>query len=344
MKFSTITLIYLILLDSLVFYAFSMRQNEVLYEFEQRQQDIQVNYAVDAATQLMLENTNDIHLDYTDLQRIYIDPQVALETYKGVMVRYYGWSDETLTRDYFEDMYVPFFVVAAYDGYYVYSNARDFQDYELHDGTTGTQSSFEKIWSPKIPYAEADWDLSDTPNPDNNSVIYIYTLGGDTYSRYTYSSGLYEDNIPYVEGTGFGTKSNAAKVISRNLTDACNKALIAGKAKVGDTQIMIPNSFSEWSKNRPVEYPTVLTYLDANAGNVGNYATVTFAIGGSRVDIANYYICYTRTEDGVSRKYYTYATNREEVETNEGLRIEKIYMSPYDCAEDGYYFDLRFLE
>ena len=310
-----------------------MRQNEVIYEFEQRQQDIQVNYAVDAATQLMLSNTNDIYLDYQDLDNIYVDPAVALETYKGIMVRYYGWSDEELTRNYFEDQYMPFFIVAAYDGFYVYGATQKIEETELHNGDTIENRVYPKTWSPKIPYAEADWDATDP-------IIYLYTLGDDKYSAYYYETGNVLDNVPYAEsGSGFGTRANRSRVVATLLTEACNKALLAGKAKIGDTQIIIPNSFSEWSKNRPVEYPTVLTYLDANSASVGVYDAVTFAIGGSQIDIANYYICYT---DGTTKKY-TYATNRELIEAR-GIEIEKVFMSPYDCANDGYYFDLKYLE
>lgn len=332
MKFSTLTLIYLILLDSFIFYAFSIRQNEVLYEFEQRQQDIQVNYAVDAATQLMLANTNDIYLDYKDMQSIYVDPEVALETYKGVMVRYYGWSDEPLTRDYFEDNYMPFFIVAAYDGYYVYGTVQDQEVTKLKSGQTVANVTYPKMWTPKIPYAEANWDAE-------HPTIYMYSLGGEVYDTYSYRNGTYHNNIPYSTGSGYGTKANAARVIATTLTEACNKALVAGKAEIGDTQIIIPFSFSEWSKNRPVSYPTVLTYLDADSGDVGHYSTVTFAIGGSQIDIAQYYICYT--VNGTKR--YTWAENREQVLAS-GASIEKMYMSPYDCAEDGYYFDLNYLE
>lgn len=332
MKFSTITLLYLIMLDSLIFYSFSIRQNEVLYEFEQRQQDIQVNYAVDAATQLMLSNTNDIYLDYQNMEKIYVDPQVALDTYNGLMVRYYGWSDESLTRQYFEDMYMPFFIVAAYDGYYVYSVTQKTEDTELNDGTHVENRVYPKTWSPKIPYAEGEWN-------GDSSVIHMYNLGGEVYSAYMYQDDKYYDNIAYISGTGFGSRANASKVVANALTEACNKALISGKAKIGETQIIIPNSFSEWSKNRPVEYPTVLTYLDTNASNTGNFSTPTFAIGGSQIDIANYYICYV--DDGV--KKYTWAVNREAVEA-EGITIDKVYMSAYDCADDGYYFDLNYLE
>ena len=160
MRYSILTLVFVILLDAFIFYDFAMQQNEMIYEFEQRQQDIQVNYAVDAATTLMLFNTNDIYLDYTDLQEVFIDPEVALETYEGIMVRYYGWGDDNLTRKYFEDTLMPFFIVCAYDGYYVYGVINKEEELTLNDGTTSTSTTYPKEWSPKIPFAEGNWDAT----------------------------------------------------------------------------------------------------------------------------------------------------------------------------------------
>ena len=87
MKYAILSFVYTLLLDVLVLYSFSMKQNEVVYEFEQRQQDMQVNYAVDAASWMMLYDTPDIDIDYTNMEDIHVSPEVALETYKAIMVR-----------------------------------------------------------------------------------------------------------------------------------------------------------------------------------------------------------------------------------------------------------------
>jgi hypothetical protein len=326
---------YTILLDILVFVSFATRQNEVIYESEQRLLDIQVNYATDAAAWMMLNETADIDIDYTDLTDIKSDPQVALQTYEAVMVRGLGWGDTDTTREYFEDSYMPFFIVAAYDGYYVYGVVRDEDVTTLNNGEVITSKIYPKSWTPKIPYATSDYEAV-----GNKAFIYMYTLGGDTYTIYSYADDQYVSGIDYKSGTGVGTKFDANELISDLLTDACQKSLLAAKQDPGLEQIIIPSSFSEWSSNRPVEYPTVLTYLDISYDSV-KYDHSSFAIGGSRIDETDYYIAY---KDEKGNNLYTHAQNRSDVETTRGLKVLHVYTSAVDAACNGYTYDVKYLK
>ena len=324
----------------LVFFSFAMRQNEVIYEFEQRQQDLQVNYACDAATWMMLNETPDIGIDYTNISEIRVSPQIALDTYEAVMVRGLGWSDDRLTKDYFEATYVPFFIVAAYDGYYIYGVEKDTETVTRLDGTPITNVTYPKKWSPKIPYAEASMYGS-------KACINMYTLGQTTYTRYLYDTDSYDHLCYYKDSPKADSTAtlNASMIdmkvfVSSALTDACQKCLLAAKSNVGTDQIIIPSSFSQWSSNRPIEYPTVLTYMDV-AGDTTKYNHMSFAIGGSRIEEGDYYITYI---DEKGAKAYTRAANRKDVETNRHLTIINVYTSPVDAAEKGYFYDLRYIK
>lgn len=345
MRYGIIAFIYTLLLDILVFTSFSMRQNEVIYEFEQRAQDIQVNYAVDAATWMMLHDTPDIDIDYAEFSEIRVSPEVALETYLAVMVRGLGWGDTDLTRDYFEDVHMPFFVVAAYDGYYVYSVNRDLSEVELKSGTISESLTYPKVWSPKIPYAEYFGADATKPN-ENIRYINMYTLGNDHYDRVD----MVNDSIKQVEYANMTAEvdddTTSAKttdrdlLVSTELTDACQTALFAAKTNFDSQQIIIPSSFSEWSSNRPVQYPTVITYMDV-AGDVTKYNHVSFAIGGARIEENVYYITYINDSGA---KCYTKSYNRDDVENVRGFKVLEVYTTAYECAENGYYFDVYYLQ
>ena len=332
MRFGIIATIYTLFLDMLIFTTFAMRQNETIYEFNQRQQDIQVNYAVDAASWMMLYETPDIDIDYSNLNDIKVSPQIALETYEGIMVRGFGWTDDTFTRTSFETTYMPFLIVAAYDGYYIYGVTQEVDSHTLHEGLVVDSIIYPKQWTPKIPYAEFT---------DNNKNINIYHLGGNSYTMYSYDKDEYIYNILYSDKGGEPTNAstdNIKSFVSKALTDACQKCLVAAKASVPDEQIVIPASFSQWSSNRPIEYPTVLTYLDVSSENV-QYNHVSFAIGGSRIEDNDYYIGYTYN----GTKTYTHAEFRDVMENTYGVTVERIFTSAIDAAQSGYYYDLRMI-
>ena len=334
MKYGILTMLYTIFLDVLVFTTFALRQNELVYEFNQRQYDIQINYATDAAAWMMLHDTADIDIDYADLASIRVDPNVALQTYEAMMVRGFGWSDDTENREAFEDLYMPFFVVAAYDGYYIYSVIRQ----DINSNYAGishavNQTVYPKTWTPKIPYAEFSAD---------NKYINIYNLGAKDYKRYSYDSGLYQFGIVYSDLGGAATNAKSTDMkqyISNTLTEVCQKCLVMAKGEVADEQIIIPADFSEWSSNRPVEYPTVLTYLDISSSKK-MYEHQSFAVGGSRIENTTYYIGYV-AGDGI--KKYTLATNRDIIEGVDGYEIKQVFTSDREAAKAGYYYDMRFI-
>ena len=340
MKYSILAMIYIILLDALVFLGFTMRQNEVLYEQQQRQQDIQVNYATDAATWMMLNETPDIDIDYTNISTIVLSPEVALNTYEAMMVRGLGWSDEKATRQVFEDAYMPFFIVAVYDGYYIYGVVYDIDDFKGTRVEGIENVIYPKMWTPKIPFAEEE--------PGTTGGINIYTLGTDSYIRYDYGTSsyrtlMYTENSRYVAKPGDINKSyqnDMVPFVSSELTEAANKALYIAKAQFSTEKIFIPSSYSNWGSNQPIDHPTVLAYMDTN-GNNTRYSHVSFAIGGTRITEADYYIAYYHN----GKPLYTKVANRKKVEAagiDAGTETE-IYTSAIEAALNGYYYDIRYL-
>ncbi|MCM1440495.1 MAG: hypothetical protein NC131_15045, partial [Roseburia sp.] len=231
MRFSIIAMLYTILLDMLIFTNFSLRQNEMYYELDQRLQDMQINYATDAAAYFMLTETNDIGIDYADLGYIRVDPVVALQTYEAIMVRALNWGDSEYNRELFENGYMPYFIVAGYDGYYVYEVINETDERNLLGGQHVESKIYPKQWTPKIPYAKGYFDSANT----DDWKIAMFTLGGESYNIYNYKTGSFVDKVAYTDET----KNDCAILVSQVLSDACNKALVQAKSRLSEERIWI---------------------------------------------------------------------------------------------------------
>lgn len=320
-----------LLMDVIMFVSFIMWQHESVYEFEQRQLDLQVNYAIDAATQEMLENSSHLGTDYANWGSMIVEPEVALDTYLAVLLRNFGWADTERAREQLLDVSVPFFTVATYDGYYIYCKQRD---------TVVTNSVQNKVyshkWTPKIPYTDVEMKTDGSGNP--YPVYYLYNLGDITYGTYV-NNKLKLDNKFVNNGSNtYATYSHSRMVIADILTDASTTALYSALEGKTNVEWVIPSSFSQWSNSRPIDRPSVLTYI-SRVDNSVMYDTVTFGIGGSKIDNANFCILYYRNGQPV----YAYADKRPLVEAA-GIRIQSIASSPKDAANKGFYYDLTFMK
>jgi hypothetical protein len=327
MKWMVIALPLTILMDCIAFVNFFSWQQQAVYEFQQRQLDLQVNYAVDAATQDMLEDGTHIDTDYINTEFMKVEPEIALNTYEAVLLRNLGWGDSEKNREDLEQSYMPFFIVAGYDGYYLYGKQR-----VLQDVNSVTMDSYDYKWTPKLPYSVTD----------TTGYVYFYYLGADTYGKCsltsTGSDGLpiVEYDLPLKSGTGYGSSDNAKVTISETLMNACNSALYIGLEGNTDVQYYIPSEMTEFTSSNPVTSPSVLTYMSVSDGTV-LYDTVTFGIGGAKIDKAEYVICY-KNNNGV--KKYTWAENRTEIEKD--YTILEVLSSPETAAMHGYSYDYDF--
>lgn len=323
-----------ILIDCIAFVNFYSWQQQSVYEFQQRQLDLQVNYAIDAAAQEMLSDGTHIDTDYIDWGSMTVEPEIALSTYEAVLLRNLGWSDYEGNREDLVESSMPFFLVAGYDGYYMYCRQKDILDYKLNDGTVVKEEVYDFHWTPKLPYSKTE-----------GNKVYFYYLGSDEYGTCDLSdrlSALTSVKRDNKLNTGMGPASvNGAKAtIAETLTNAINSALFIGLEGKTDACYYLPATMSEWSNSKPVESPSVIVYMSRSDGSV-LYDTVTFGIGGAKIDNVNFVICYK--VDG--QKRYAWASDRERIIANYGGGsnfIIEVFTSPEKAAENGYYFDYNY--
>lgn len=363
MKFIAFAYPIILLMDIIVFINFYNWQQESIYEFEQRQLDIQVNYAVEAATQEMLSIGTHIDTDYADWGRATLEPQIALDTFTTVLMKNLGYSNTKENRDALILDHVPFFIVAGYDGYYVYGTVAETVTV---DGVE--QLAYPKRWTPKLPYAmksvktegnintvffnlsnnnyDAIWNGNyyEKINYDRDKDVYPNSYfgidkGTNTSSPYT-PNGTVDINSTTgrVQSWDLANTQDRDRCVNDTLTYACNAALYAALEGNMEKEWFLPSTFSEWSQNRPVTSPSVLVYINRN-NTSSVYDVSTFGIGGAKIDEATFFICY-KNEQG--DKVYTYATNRAKVEAR-GLTVLYTATSMEDAAKNGYYYDLTYL-
>ena len=333
---------------------------ETVYEFDQRQSDIVINYAVEAATQEMLSNTGDILLDYINWESIQLDPTAGYNAYLAIVLRSQKWADNELNRNDFEAAHIPFFMVVGYDGYYMYSKQKSEYSYSIGKGTPGTpeykkdyeyiHSGYDMVWTPKIPFSTMNKNLYGEEVASSSSLFKAFYLGDDYYLEVKpngddgmnveadYKANIYNKLAGKNQGAYELIVSNKKLLISDILTKAVNEALFAGTLGETDYQFYIPPNYEEWYDTNSVEEPTIITYL-ANS-NPHNYSTYSFAVGGAKITEADYVLCYEYN----GNKYYTYIENRKDVESLPQINKNKlrILQSAREAALEGYTFDMRF--
>ncbi len=335
MRYTLIAFPLVLLIEVYTFVNFFQWQQQSVYEFNQRQQDLWVNYSTDAAVQEMLSDGTHINTDYADWGSMTVEPEVALRVYQSMLLRNMGWGDSDRNREDIIEDYTPFFMVCAYDGYYMYCRQHEIINETLKDGTVTQVHSYGFHWTPKIPYSRT------VKNPDGTSKVYFYYLGSDEYGTCDISGdnvsttvlSLKKNNI-LNDGTGMGSKSMAKVVIAENVTDAMNSALFVGLEGDVDATYYIPAEMSEWSSSNSIESPTVITYVSTESGTI-KYDVVSFGIGGAKIDDANFVVCYKRNGE----KLYAWASDRDKLS---GVSIVEVLTSAEEAASKGYYFDVEF--
>ena len=327
MRYSFLVFPLVILMDCVIFLNFLHWHEESVFEYEQRQLDLQVNYAVDAATQEMLINTPNLDTDYIDWGYVQVDPKAGYNAYIAMVLRSRGWADTKTNREMLEADDIPFFLVAAYDGYYLYYKQPVNKEYNHTTGVT-KYTSYEMVWTPKIPYVEN--------NGKRDAKISMYNMGNDNYSSYNTSLNYLDNNVKHTTNT----IKDKNIVISEALTDACNTGLFNGLQGRTDMQFYLPDSYYEWTETNVVDKPTILTYLTRDGG-IPKYENYSFGVGGSKIDEAEFVLCYQCN----SKKYYTDVDNRALVESKVGVQVNtfRVMTSAKAACLEGYYYDMEFL-
>jgi len=314
MRFLSIPLALTLILMSFGIASTSAWYVEQKAEFEQKQMDIQVNYSVDAAMQEMLTSTNDIGLDYVDFAKIKVDPQVAYDTYVKMLVSSFGWSNSKENYDYIQYDMIPFFCVVSNDGYYMKIKSKS------EDVVNGvTNDTYPLNWTPKIPFTLV-----------KDGSLYNITLSG------TIPSAVKNNKLLINYSGGDLTTAERKAYIAKQLTYACNQALVTGSDALTDANILFPDTLSETRMANAIESTSIITYLFDKTESSKRFKGA-FGVGGSRIDNADFRIGYTRN----GKKLYTYPYNRSILES-QGIVIENVFTSDREAAESGAYFDIEF--
>lgn len=323
-----------ILMCCISFVNFIFWQQDATLDIRQRQLDLQVNYAADAAMQDLLERGTHINTDYADWGYMDVEPQLALDTYEAVLLRNFGWADNEENRKYLEDYSIPFFIVAGYDGYYVYYKQMNETVTPLLDNNGNVikqvkNVTYDLMWTPKLPYAE-------TVVEGGVEKQRFYNLGENVYGTVVGSTVKLNNEM--------STNDIALKdtCVASTLTDAANSALYAGVYGDVTEKFYIPNTFSQWANNNPIESVSIITYAadPINVVTKEDWSISAFGVTGAKIDAPQYCILYKDTDGTL---LYTYEENRTHVETERGLNIIGVVMDPVEAAERGHYFDVTYL-
>lgn len=342
MRWMALSFPLVLLMDVIIFVNFTVWQRDAYYDIRQRQLDLQVNYAIDGATQDLLNRGTHINTDYTDWGNMQIEPELALNTYEAMLIRNFGWSDTEENRKYMEDYAIPFLVVADYDGYYVYYKQKNVTQLTRKDGSTIDNVTYDLIWTPKLPYSEHELRYDAAGREYDYNIF--YNLGSTYYGTITKTPDSNTVQIKLDNILNDSMKARKKQTVADTITDACNSALYNGLYGNLQNKLYIPNEFTQWSDNNPIESVSVLTYaLDpVLVATENNLSVASFSVSGAKIAEPTYYILYTH--NGVN--LYTEQENRESVEQsfNNGEKIIAIITSQIEAAQRGYYYDTRFLK
>ena len=291
----------------------------------QREYDIMINYAVDAAVQESMLQVMDSSVDYKDIYSINLEPDAALDTYCECMLRSLGWSVTEENKADLLNAYTPFFVVAGAEGFYIYKDVYDEMSMTMPSGDVVENIITRRgMWSPKIPYS--------TSTPTH---IYIYSMADNFYTLYDKGTKKFLDNVEYkTVGNEPGTHADRNKVIASSLNKAMNAALFNFDENVYIPYIINLPMNDLWNIKAPTTPCVYAMIVDRNTLT----KDLITAVGGARVEVSSGYIAYTR---GVN-KFYTYAYNREKIENDYHCVVENVYATAVQAAKDGYYPDVAF--
>lgn len=269
-------------------------------KLQEKRLEIAVNYCVDAAVDEIVRSTADLGMDYTDYEKIRTDPQVALDMFCLMYCKNYELAATQENFTLIKGDFLPAFIVAAYDGYYIgepqiinNSGARDL------------------IFSLKQPYLYR-----------SNSNIYALNLGYKD-SKCFNGSSIMKVDAPVNE-------MEQRRVINSAVSDLLMQTIY--KQKEGDihSTVYIPSAMSDIVVTNPIDRITVMAYVTGIEAGYGQVLEV-FGIGGARITHAQHVGCYVK--DGV--KLYTFVE-----QLPENVKVIDTYENPTIAAQKGYYFDL----
>lgn len=292
-------LIWVITVSSFMRYSQTSRQ-----QVEERRAEIIVNYATDGAMDSILEETQDLDLDYVEYDRVNVSPDEVLKVFLEVFCKGYGMS---LTQDNFaivKTEYLSAFVVATYEGYYI-GTPQVINDSGARD----------MVFSTKKPYLYVGDD----------GYTYALNLTGVEAKKYD-GKVIRKVDAPI-------SQIEQKAYISMLVSDALAGAVYQQKEGNIESTVYIPTAMTSIIRSNPVDHVTVMAYVGGLDVGFGE-KTEILGIGGSQ--IAHTHYCAGYMKDSI--KTYAY-----EGQVPEGYVVEATFQSPEEAAANGYYFDMSTL-
>jgi hypothetical protein len=315
--FSVILLIPLYFL-CMALLLFNLTLNTEVESLEKFKLSRAINYATDAAANEML-SVGHLAMDYTDKNRMTLDPRVALETFCDVFAINYDLPNGSIMREYLQTMYLPLFAVAVYDGYYVYER---YPSFRLNPAATTDANNKGLISTPKLPYSYRTASGS------------YYALNLGLQNAIKFNNGALSK--VFVSDAGLTNRNEVKRQINIRVSDDLMWRMdMLYETGIKNT-IYIPYNMTSIYNTNSIEGPTVFAYI--NDFNINTrYRLEEFAIGGTEVEEKRMVAAYMIG----GKKLYSYADllpGGFDLNT-----IENMYASTIEAAIAGYYHDAAYM-
>lgn len=315
-RFSSLGLVFLIFSFTVLFLYDYRYLQDSQKDIVQRQVDIQVNYASDAAVDAMLEGSGDLGLDYAKWQYMKINPQVGLDEYLRVFLRGMSMSDSATNRAMVRTQWIPFFMVASYDGYYMAKSTA------LSEEFGNKTNKSELIFMPKMPY-----NINNAWSSHNK---YTNLDAKDLIKN--------EDDGKLEVGPLNSEKQEEARVaIQGKLSNEIIKALMEYKGSHTNTSPYLPKGFTKLNSTNPIENVTVFCYMD-NIDILDYNPIDTFGVGAAAATHRDFVAAYINS---YGEKVYQYVRL---LPANKKHLVQRMYDTAEEAAKAGYEYDYRYKE
>lgn len=279
-------------------------------KFEEKRLQIVVNYAVDAATKEMKEDSANLGQDYESIGKLNVDPRVAMDTFATIICKNYNIPVNSTNKQSVMLDYCPVFLVVTYDGYYVMNKVK------IND--SGVENM---IFSPKLPYSALQTE------PDNSISMYSYNLSFTSAIKVDANGGVYKiDNPPL-------SKQEQSNLVNNKVSDVINEKLVRGTDLRLRGGVFIPSEMTTLRSTNPIQNTTVFAYIDNF--DLGGYgmSLQSFGIGGAEIKQKKVVVGFELNINGNIEKYYAYSDRLPN-----GVTPVETFDSQEDAASHGYYY------
>ena len=281
-------------------------------EFEEIKLSIAANRASDAAVAQLLEST-DLGTDYETKGKIRVTPNDALNTFVDVLLFNYGIIPDEYFRQQVKQDFLPVFVVAVNDGFYIAEKQR------TTDSVEG--SSYELVFTPKLPYTYKV----------NGKTISL-NLAATSYIEVEGNSMVKKEGIPQ----GLNSKDDVVREINKTIQEKVAYAIESRNELTVDkseNSFFLPAGLTSITGANPIRGTAVLAIVqNVNLSTIKGIST--YSVATNEITDRRYVVGYY--DNGI--KYYAYADSLPaEIVSNEN---NQIFITAKQAAEAGYFPDL----